>query len=98
MIFCDFYGPILLINKVMEAVYVEDNSGNYYMYMCCIFFDRFSRKGERLNEYVYKEKFIWTIAIVASAIFAGLRTRYNDTGTYLETYNLLTNSDFDFWI
>lgn len=65
--------------------------------ICAAFFsDRFSRKDERLNGYVYKEKFIWTIAIVVSAIFAGLRTRYNDTGTYLETYNLLTNSNFDF--
>lgn len=60
------------------------------------FSDRFSRKDERLNGYVYKEKFIWIIAIVASAIFAGLRTGYNDTGTYLETYDILTNSNFDF--
>ena len=60
------------------------------------FSDRFSRKDERLNGYAYKEKFIWIIAIVASAIFAGLRTGYNDTGTYLETYDILTNSNFDF--
>ena len=60
------------------------------------FSDRFSRKDERLNGYVYKEKFIWIIAIAASAIFAGLRTGYNDTGAYLRSYNTLTNSNFDF--
>ena len=60
------------------------------------FSDRFSRKNERLTGYVYKEKFIWIISIVVMAVFAGLRTRYNDTATYLEMYEFLTNSDFDF--
>lgn len=60
------------------------------------FSDRFSRKNERLTGYIYKEKFIWIILIVVTAVFAGLRTRYNDTGTYLETYEYLVNSKFDF--
>lgn len=60
------------------------------------FSDRFSRKNERLTGYIYKEKFIWIILIVATAVFAGLRTRYNDTGTYLETYEYLVNSKYDF--
>lgn len=60
------------------------------------FSDRFSRKNERLTGYVYKEKFIWILLIIVTAVFAGLRTRYNDTGTYLETYEYLVNSKFDF--
>ncbi len=60
------------------------------------FSDRFSRKNERLTGYIYKEKFIWIIAVVVMAVFAGLRTNYNDTITYLEMYEYLTNSDFDF--
>lgn len=60
------------------------------------FSDRFSRKNERLTGYVYKEKFIWILLIIVTAVFAGLRTRYNDTGTYLESYEYLVNSKFDF--
>lgn len=60
------------------------------------FSDRFSRKDERLNGYVYKEKFIWIIAIVASAIFAGLRTEYNDTTAYTYSYENFVKSNFDF--
>lgn len=70
------------------------------IFLICIavafFSDRFSRKNERLTGYIYKEKFIWIILIVVTAVFAGLRTRYNDTGTYLETYEYLVNSKFDF--
>ncbi len=60
------------------------------------FSDRFSRKNERLTGYIYKEKFIWIILIVVTAVFAGLRTSYNDTGTYLESYEYLVNSKYDF--
>ncbi|WP_454969579.1 EpsG family protein [Eubacterium sp.] len=70
------------------------------IFLICIavafFSDRFSRKNERLTGYIYKEKFIWILLIVVTAVFAGLRTRYNDTGTYLETYEYLVNSKFDF--
>lgn len=64
--------------------------------VAAFFSDRFSRKNERLTGYIYKEKFIWIIPIVAMAVFAGLRIQYNDTGTYLGMYETLTNSDFDF--
>lgn len=60
------------------------------------FSDRFSTKKENLSGYAYKEKYLWLLMTTAMAVFAGLRTQYNDTGTYLETYNLLTNSNFDF--
>lgn len=70
------------------------------IFLICIavafFSDRFSRKNERLTGYIYKEKFIWILLIVVTAVFAGLRTRYNDTGTYLESYEYLVNSKFDF--
>ena len=60
------------------------------------FSDRFSRKNERLTGYIYKEKFIWIILIVVTAVFVGLRVSYNDTVTYLEIYDYLVNSKFDF--
>lgn len=60
------------------------------------FYDRFSTKKENLSGYVYKEKILWLIPIIAMAIFAGLRTKYNDTVTYLEGYEYLVNSKFDF--
>lgn len=70
------------------------------IFLICIavafFSDRFSRKNERLTGYIYKEKFIWILLIVVAAVFAGLRTYYNDTATYLESYEYLVNSKFDF--
>lgn len=60
------------------------------------FSDRFSRKNERLTGYIYKEKFIWIIAIIAMAVFAGLRTGYNDTYFYTWAYQEYTNGNFDF--
>lgn len=70
------------------------------IFLICIavafFSDRFSRKNERLTGYIYKEKFIWILLIVVTAVFAGLRTYYNDTATYLESYEYLVNSKFDF--
>lgn len=61
-----------------------------------LFSDLFSRKDPMKNRYVYHEKFLWIIIIVAMSVFAGLRTKYNDTLTYLETYTYLINSDYDF--
>lgn len=61
-----------------------------------LFSDLFSRKDPMKNRYVYQEKFLWIFIIVAMAIFAGLRTNYNDTQTYLETYTYLINSNYDF--
>lgn len=60
------------------------------------FSDRFSRKNERLTGYIYKEKFIWIIAIIVMAVFAGLRTGYNDTYFYTWAYQEYTNGNFDF--
>ena len=61
-----------------------------------LFSDLFSRKDPMKNRYVYHEKFLWIIIIVAMSVFAGLRTKYNDTLTYLEAYTYLINSDYDF--
>lgn len=61
-----------------------------------LFYELFSRKDELGNSYIYKEKLLWFPIIVVLAVFAGLRTRYNDTFPYLEAYNFLFNSDFDY--
>lgn len=60
------------------------------------FYDRFSTKKENLSGYVYKEKILWLIPIIAMAIFAGLRTNYNDTTAYTFAYEAHTKSNFDF--
>lgn len=60
------------------------------------FYDRFSTKKENLSGYVYKEKILWLIPIIAMAVFAGLRTAYNDTATYALTYENYAVSGFDF--
>ena len=60
------------------------------------FYDRFSTKRENLSGYVYKEKILWLIPIIAMAIFAGLRTAYNDTFAYKFAYEAYTKSNFDF--
>lgn len=60
------------------------------------FYDRFSTKKENLSGYVYKEKILWLIPIIAMAVFAGLRTNYNDTTAYTFAYEEHTKSNFDF--
>ncbi len=60
------------------------------------FYDRFSTKRENLSGYVYKEKILWLIPIIAMAVFAGLRTGYNDTTAYTFAYDEHTKSNFDF--
>lgn len=60
------------------------------------FYDRFSTKKENLSGYVYKEKILWLIPIIAMAVFAGLRTEYNDTTTYTYSYENFVKSNFDF--
>lgn len=60
------------------------------------FYDRFSTKRENLSGYVYKEKILWLIPIIAMAVFAGLRTGYNDTTAYTFSYEAYTKSNFDF--
>lgn len=60
------------------------------------FYDKFSTKRENLSGYVYKEKILWLIPIIAMAIFAGLRTDYNDTTWYIIAYEEHPKSNFDF--
>lgn len=60
------------------------------------FYDKFSTKRENLSGYVYKEKILWLIPIIAMAIFAGLRTEYNDTTAYTYSYENFVKSNFDF--
>lgn len=60
------------------------------------FYDRFSTKKENLSGYVYKEKILWLIPIIAMAVFAGLRTGYNDTTAYTYSYENFVKSNFDF--
>ena len=60
------------------------------------FYDRFSTKKENLSGYVYKEKILWLIPIIAMAVFAGLRIHYNDTTWYIIAYEEFTKSNFDF--
>lgn len=64
--------------------------------MAAFFYDRFSTKKENLSGYVYKEKILWLIPIIAMAVFAGLRTNYNDTTAYTFAYEEHTKSNFDF--
>lgn len=52
----------------------------------------------RLNEkYERKENAIYIFLTIAMTLFVCLRTKYNDTTTYLETYIYLTPSDVGFW-
>lgn len=60
------------------------------------FSDLFSRKDPMLNNYIYKAKFLWIVLFVVVGVFFGLRVRYNDTSTYVESYVYLTNSTFDY--
>lgn len=60
------------------------------------FSDLFSRKDPLGNKYIYKEKLLWIAVFIAMGIFFGLRKRYNDTSTYVESYIYLTNSTFDY--
>lgn len=51
-----------------------------------------SKYNKVLNNYDKKENIFYSIMSIAMILFVGLRTKYNDTFTYLETYNLLTPS------
>lgn len=58
--------------------------------------DFFSKKDNKLNGYIKKEKFLWILIVLSMAVFAGLRIKYNDTSTYLESYIYLQESTIDF--
>lgn len=58
--------------------------------------DLFSKKDEKLNRYVKKEKFLWIIIVIVIGIFAGLRESYNDTFAYLHSYDIASGKiDFE---
>jgi transmembrane protein EpsG len=58
--------------------------------------DRLSLRDKFRTAYEMKEKYLWIVISVVLVVFAGLRTHYNDTNTYLESYIYLINSNFDF--
>ncbi len=43
----------------------------------------------RLGKYKYKDLFFYALLIIASVVFAGLRTNYNDTAAYITIYKNL---------
>lgn len=60
------------------------------------FSDLFSKKDALHNKYIYHEKIFWCLIVLVIAVFAGLRTRYNDTITYIEDYVYLINDQLNF--
>lgn len=50
--------------------------------------DLFSKKDEKLNRYVKKDKFLWIFIVIFIGVFVGLRESYNDTFAYIHSYNL----------
>lgn len=48
----------------------------------------FSQYDRSLERYRKKEHFCYVVMVIILIIFAGMRTRYNDTRTYVETYEL----------
>lgn len=57
--------------------------------------DSFSKKDEKLNGYLKKEKFLWIFIVIVMGVFAGLRESYNDTSAYIHAYDLVSgNLDF----
>ena len=49
----------------------------------------FSQFDPLHDRYVYKERFVFLVMAVAMVLFVGLRTGYNDTGTYQQIYNAI---------
>ena len=49
----------------------------------------FSQYDPMHDRYVHKERFFFLVMAVAMVLFVGLRTGYNDTGTYQQIYNAL---------
>lgn len=64
--------------------------------------DFFSKKDDKLNHYTNKAKFLWILIPIIIGVFVGLRTGYNDTYAYIQTYKLtpdgfnFENISFDF--
>lgn len=58
-----------------------------------LFSQLFSPRDQITKNYIQKEKLLYLIATISMALFVGLRTRYNDTTTYKETYIWLIFED-----
>lgn len=58
-----------------------------------LFSQLFSPRDPMTQNYVHKEKLFYIIATISMVLFVGLRTRYNDTSTYKETYIWLINEE-----
>lgn len=54
----------------------------------------FSQKHIHTKTYIKKEWFFWCAMSIGLILFVGLRTKYNDTGTYLHTYKMMSISNF----
>lgn len=52
----------------------------------------FSKYDDTLERYQYKDKVFYLAMAMALIVFAGLRTRYNDTGTYIVAFERMPNT------
>ena len=57
-----------------------------------LFHEYFSKIDNSIGQYIYKEKFFFIIIAVIMIFFSGLRITYNDTATYILSYNALAAS------
>ena len=63
------------------------------LYIICLIFAYLSHRSSvydhRLGQYKYKDRIFYAVVIIAAVIFAGLRTNYNDTASYISIYEKL---------
>lgn len=57
----------------------------------------FSNYNRAVDKYEKKENLIYFVLVVVMTVFVALRTHYNDTASYIETYVYKVPSDMDFW-
>ena len=57
--------------------------------MMALLSQRNSVQDSVTKEYIVKDRFWFTIMTIAMVLFVGLRTRYNDTRTYVRAYELM---------
>ena len=67
------------------------------LFICCMILayiiDINSYNGKQHEEYLIREKIFYVFMIIILVLFAGLRTRYNDTGGYIDSYNNIVLSE-----
>lgn len=65
-----------------------------FLISCVIagFSHMFSTYDNRLGRYINKDRILYFVMIVIMTGFVGLRTRYNDTATYIESYVYFVSS------